>query len=73
MNKNTTLILFAIGVAYSLAQDWKLIWSDEFTDSKVDRDKWHYEIGAGGWGNNELEYYSDRDQNSYIENGNLVI
>jgi beta-glucanase (GH16 family) len=71
MHKSSTLVLFAVGIASSMA--WRLIWSDEFNGNSIDRNKWHYEIGAGGWGNNELEYYTDRSQNSYIQNGNLVI
>jgi len=56
--------------------DWKLIWQDEFSGpngSPVDKDKWTHEIGGSGWGNHELEYYTDRTENSYQENGNLVI
>jgi beta-glucanase (GH16 family) len=55
---------------------WNLSWSDEFNGangSGVDPSKWTLETGGGGWGNNELETYTDRRQNSYIENGALVI
>ncbi|GAB4179269.1 MAG: hypothetical protein Kow00108_15230 [Calditrichia bacterium] len=57
------------------AQSWELVWSDEFDGSAIDTDKWGYDIGTGewGWGNNELQYYTSRPENSYIENGNLVI
>ena len=36
---------------------------------------WSYNIGTGnnGWGNNELQYYTDRPQNIIVENGNLKI
>lgn len=62
-------------------ENWKLIWSDEFNQangSPVDGTKWNHEIGGNGWGNAELEYYTDRVENSYIENldgqnGMLVI
>eukprot|EP00604_Paraphysomonas_vestita_P003639 CAMPEP_0174820254 /NCGR_PEP_ID=MMETSP1107-20130205/3953_1 /TAXON_ID=36770 /ORGANISM="Paraphysomonas vestita, Strain GFlagA" /LENGTH=281 /DNA_ID=CAMNT_0016035211 /DNA_START=62 /DNA_END=907 /DNA_ORIENTATION=+ len=47
----------------------KLVWSDEF-NSGISGD-WVYDIGGGGWGNNELEYY--RSENAYTSNGNLVI
>jgi len=54
---------------------WKLAWSDEFSGPAIDTNIWNYEIGSqyGGWGNNELEYYTSRPENAYIENGNLVI
>src|SRR5438270_3847006 len=55
---------------------WKLVWSDEFnaTDgSPVDSSKWVTETGGNGWGNQELEYYTARPQNSFQENGHLVI
>ena len=55
---------------------WTLIWSDEFdgpNGSAVDSSKWVSETGGGGWGNQELEYYTNRPQNSYQQDGNLVI
>ncbi|CAM3795476.1 carbohydrate binding domain-containing protein [Cohnella lubricantis] len=54
---------------------WTLVWSDEFNDTTIDPSKWTYDIGngSGGWGNNELEYYTDRPENVKEENGNLVI
>jgi beta-glucanase (GH16 family) len=56
--------------------DWTLVWSDEFTQpdgSAPDPAKWVAETGAGGWGNNELEYYTPHVNNVRIENGQLVI
>ncbi len=50
-----------------------LIWNDEFEGPMIDTGKWSFETGAGGWGNNELEYYTSRTQNARIESGNLVI
>jgi len=55
---------------------WKLVWSDEFNgpnDSAVDSNKWVTETGGGGWGNNELEYYTSRLENASQKDGNLVI
>jgi beta-glucanase (GH16 family) len=57
-------------------EDWKLAWSDEFNGpngSPVDRSKWVLETGSEGWGNNELEYYTDRSANVFLRDGNLVI
>ena len=55
---------------------WSLTWSDEFTGpngSLPDERKWIRETGGNGWGNNELEYYTARPENSHLENGNLII
>jgi len=55
---------------------WTLVWSDEFNGpngSAVEASKWVYDTGGDGWGNKELEYYTSRPQNSYQQDGNLVI
>lgn len=57
-------------------EGWKLAWSDEFNGpdgSTVDRSKWVLETGSEGWGNEELEYYTDRTANVFLRNGTLVI
>lgn len=54
----------------------KLVWSDEFnTDGRPDQSKWTYELGTGdnGWGNNELQTYTNRVENSVVSNGTLKI
>lgn len=51
-------------------------WSDEFNvDGAPDPNKWGYDIGtgSGGWGNNELEYYTSRTDNAIVSNGTLKI
>jgi len=56
--------------------EWKLVWSDEFNapnGSPVDTAKWVSETGGGGWGNDELEYYTNRLENAFQRDGNLVI
>ncbi len=56
------------------AQSDKLVWSDEFNGTALDTTKWTYEIGNNnGWGNNELEYYTNRVQNCSVQNGLLTI
>ena len=79
------IILIGGGVASAAAQAagpqpadraWKLVWKDEFSGtngSAVDASKWVSETGGGGWGNNELEYYTKRLDNAYQQDGNLVI
>jgi beta-glucanase (GH16 family) len=54
-------------------EGWTMVWNDEFSGSSIDRSKWEHEVNAQGGGNNELQYYTDRPENSYIENGCLVI
>jgi beta-glucanase (GH16 family) len=75
------LSTLSAGAAYAAEDkaakaDWILVWSDEFDGANgtpADSAKWRHEIGGGGWGNDELEYYTDRIENSFQENGNLVI
>ena len=50
-----------------------MIWHDEFEGSRLDSSKWVYVVGGDGFGNKELEYYTDRPQNLYLESGMLVI
>ncbi len=55
---------------------WKLAWSDEFNGpngSAIDSSRWVIEVGGEGWGNQELEYYTNRPQNLFIQDGHLVI
>lgn len=51
-----------------------LVWSDEFSvDGKPDPEKWGYDIGGGGWGNGELQYYTDRLNNAFVLDGVLNV
>ncbi|MDB5205173.1 MAG: bglA 1 [Flavisolibacter sp.] len=52
-----------------------VVWSDEFnTPGAPDPAKWGYDLGANnGWGNNELEYYTNRPENVIVSNGTLKI
>jgi hypothetical protein len=51
-----------------------LVWSDEFNvDGAPDSAKWGYDLGAGGWGNNEFQYYTNRPENIIVQNGLLKI
>ena len=61
--------LFAIP---SSAQE--LLWSEEFNDGVApDPNHWSYDLGATGWGNQELQEYTDDLDNVRIENGELII
>ncbi|WP_272149717.1 glycoside hydrolase family 16 protein [Tenacibaculum aiptasiae] len=53
-----------------------LVWNDEFNvDGALDNSFWTYDIGTGqnGWGNSELQYYTDRPENVAVQNGILII
>ncbi|GLZ76293.1 hydrolase [Actinorhabdospora filicis] len=54
-----------------------VVFSDDFNGAAgtaPDPAKWRHDIGGSGWGNNELEYYTDRTDNASLDGaGNLVI
>jgi beta-glucanase (GH16 family) len=55
---------------------YSLVWSDEFNGTNgtaPDSTKWTLETGGNGWGNNELEYYTNRTENAHQQDGNLLI
>lgn len=53
--------------------EYRLVWSDEFDyEGKPDDTKWDYMIGGNGWGNDELQYYTEGD-NVWVEDGKLTI
>ncbi|MBW5445230.1 family 16 glycosylhydrolase [Cohnella sp. CFH 77786] len=53
----------------------KLVWHDEFDKNGLpDSSKWGYDVGGGGWGNDELEYYTEaRQENVMVKDGYLTI
>jgi len=59
--------------ASSHPEDWELTWSDEFDGKEIDKAKWKYDVGGHGFGNNEQQFYTDRGDNSFLEDGALVI
>lgn len=52
---------------------WELTWQDEFTEPELDLTRWTPEVGGHGWGNAESQFYTDRPENAFIEDGKLVI
>jgi beta-glucanase (GH16 family) len=62
----------SISVTVTVVQ--AIVWAEEFnTDGVPDATKWGYDIGGNGWGNQELEYYTNRTDNAIISNGSLKI
>jgi len=58
------------------ASGWTLAWSDEFdgpAGALVDSTRWVAEVGGHGWGNHELEYYTDRGQNASLSGDGLLV
>jgi beta-glucanase (GH16 family) len=75
----TTFPVFP-GAASSLEEEgWTLVWADEFEGTSPDPGKWEHQIGTGesegltDWGNDELQYYTARPENSRVEGGRLHI
>jgi beta-glucanase (GH16 family) len=53
---------------------YQLVWQDEFdTDGALDESKWAFDIGGGGWGNNELQTYTNDPRNVIVAEGSLKI
>ncbi|WP_200207099.1 glycoside hydrolase family 16 protein [Micromonospora coerulea] len=72
-----TVALAATTSTPAVAGPGAVTWSDDFTGAAgapPDANKWRYDIGGGGWGNNELQYYTSSTRNAALDgNGNLVI
>jgi beta-glucanase (GH16 family) len=48
---------------------WTLSWGDEFegpAGATVDATKWTFDVGGGGWGNQELQSYTDQPRNAHL-------
>lgn len=57
----------------------QLIWSDDFSGTQLNTNNWGYDLGNGcnvgicGWGNNELETYTNDPANIQVANGTVTI
>jgi hypothetical protein len=65
---SSSMIIKIINVDYA-----NLAWSDEFNAGPLNTATWNYEQGAGGWGNNELQNYTNSINNVHIDSGYLHI
>lgn len=64
------------GTGYTSASTYpgmNMVWSDEFNGKTINSSNWTSETGGGGWGNNELEYYTNSSKNSFLSGGYFVI
>ena len=50
-----------------------MIWHDEFEGDRLDSSTWVPVLGGGGFGNKELEYYTGRPRNLYLDGGMLAV
>ena len=52
-----------------------MIFYDDFDGEELDRTKWAYDIGTGqnGWGTGQKQYYTNRKDNIFLSNSNLII
>lgn len=76
----TTFVSCDLDETQTVATLNNLVWADEFdVDGAPDPSKWTYDLGDGsaqgipGWGNNELQVYTDNAENVQVQNGMLVI
>jgi len=57
--------------------NWSLVWEDDFegeAGGALDPERWTFDVGGDGWGNNQLEYNTDRLENASLDgDGNLAI
>jgi beta-glucanase (GH16 family) len=78
-----TLLLLMVGALLGCSprsgeqssNQWQLVWADEFDYTGLpDPAKWSYDAGGNGWGNKELQYYTERRiENARVEKGHLII
>ncbi len=69
------------GCKFPSDDEYKLVWSDEFNGNSLDTTIWSYDLGDGcdrgeglcGWGNNELQIYTNEKKNVQVVDSMLVI
>ncbi len=67
------MVLLLAGEMHANLQ-WNIVWSDEFNGTSINTNNWAFEVGNNkGWGNLELEYYTNTSQNAYVSGGCLHI
>jgi len=54
-------------------EGWQLVWQDEFDGKNIDLTNWTYDLGGGGWGNGEMQTYTDTTDNADVDDGLLII
>lgn len=54
-------------------EGFTLVWQDEFEGEEINPENWTFDLGGGGWGNHELQTYTNNPENARIEDGRLII
>ena len=74
MKKGTLTLFLLLSISFSYSQNWQLVWEDNFdTNGAPNAANWTYDLGAGGWGNNESQTYTNSSDNVIVEDGFLKI
>jgi len=60
MKRRIVLALVLAMAMVSQAQDYTLVWNEDFTDGVLDTKVWNIEVNGDGGGNNELQYYCEK-------------
>lgn len=76
--RNDDSMIFLSDEGYQAADSYEgmsLVWSDEFSGDAIDPSNWTYDLGngSGGWGNNELQTYTNSANNSFVADDKLFI
>ena len=75
--KYYAILVSILAISFGHAQDWQLVWSDEFDgNGAINSTNWFHQTQlpmGGGWYNGEVQHYTDRIDNSYVSNGTLKI
>ena len=60
--------------AVEIVGGWVPTWCEEFNyEGAVNPMKWRHQTGGGGYGNNELQNYTSRPENAYVDGNKLII
>ncbi len=70
-NGSETVTSF-VDVAYEWGE-YKEVWRDEFDGATLNREVWTPQVGGGGFGNQEKQYYTEREENLRLKDGCLEI
>ena len=73
MNENTAAETTVPATVTPELEGYNLLWADEFDGDTLNEAIWNREMREPGWTNNELQEYTDSDDNIYVENGCLVL
>lgn len=76
--RNDDTMIYISDEGYDAADSYEgmaLVWADEFEGEAIDLSNWTYDLGngSGGWGNNELQTYTNSANNSFVADGKLFI